>query len=319
MSKPLALSGIKPTGTPHLGNYFGMIQPMLDLRGTHRVFCFIADYHALTTETDPQEIRRYTKEVVATIVALRGDSPVTIFRQSQVPGVHELAWYLSCVTNLGTLQRAHAYKASVAEGSTLNVGTFMYPALMAADILLYGTDVVPVGQDQHQHVQIAQEMANHFNHTYGHTFREPKAWFQSNVVVPGKDGRKMSKSYRNTLPIFATEVGVRKYVREMVTDSTPLSEPKDPTKCPVANLYRLVCPQNADRMDALYRAGGYGYGSAKEELTQALLDRFKEPRERYLSLWDDQESIDSILEAGQEEALKVVQGTLAAIRKKVGL
>jgi tryptophanyl-tRNA synthetase len=316
------VTGIKPTGEAHLGNYFGMMDRVIRMQEHKRVFCFIADYHALTTLHDPDAIRYNTYAILAAFLALGMDpSQVVLFRQSAVPEVHELAWLLSCMTGMGTLLRAHAFKAAEAEGRSLNVGTFTYPALMAADILLYQADEVPVGEDQHQHVQIAQEMARHLNATYVEEFfRQPKPLIQSGLIVPGNDGRKMSKSYGNTLPVMADPPQVRSFVKRIKTDSTPLEEPKDPSKCVVAQLHRLIAPPaEADAMDAKYRAGGFGYGHAKEALLAAHEARFGEAHTNYRRFYMDRPKIDRILAVGAEIAREEARKVLGPIRDLVGI
>lgn len=319
---PRALTGVKPTGEPHLGNYFGAIAPAIKLQEDHIALYFIADYHALTTERDPKAIRRNTLNIAAAFLALGLDvgdgSGSFLFRQSAVHRVHELAWYLSVVTGMGTLQRGHAVKAAEAAGTPLSVGTFTYPVLMAADILLYGTDVVPVGKDQHQHVQMAQEMATHLNAAYGTKLKIPKALISDAPVVPGNDGEKMSKSRGNTLAIFADDKTIKTFVKSMKTDSASLADPKDPTKCPVAQLFRLVAPEHADDMDAKYRAGGYGYGTAKSALIDALIARFEGPRLEYLHILADREELEKTLYYNGRTANHLATDALYAVQQAVG-
>lgn len=323
MYLPTILTGIKPTGVPHLGNYFGAIAPAIELAKSHSLsLYFIADYHALTTVRDPSSLRDDGRSIAATFMALglsTGDGTGTLlFRQSSVPYVHELAWYLSVATGMGTLERSHAYKAAVAAGGNLSVGTFTYPVLMAADILLYGTDMVPVGKDQHQHVQIAQELATHLNAQFGTALKIPKALISEAPVVPGDDGEKMSKSRGNTLEIFASPKEISAFVKRMKTDSTPLDAPKDPTKCPVAKLFRLVAPDRADEMDRKYREGGYGYGHAKKELTDAIIARFEGPRVEYLHLLKDEVAFEQELTHDGEGAAKYADRVLSDVRIAVG-
>lgn len=318
---PTVLSGIKPTGIPHLGNYYGMVRGLLGLQGASRTLCMVADFHALTTLRDRDALHAYTLDVAATLLAvgLRADvanSDVLLFRQSEVPRVHELAWYLSCVTGRGTLDRNHTVKAAKENGNQLSVGTYTYPVLMAADILLYGTDVVPVGKDQHQHLQMAQEMATHFNADRGtDVLKVPKAFIAGVDTVPGLDGRKMSKSYGNTLSVVASENEIRAFVKKMVTDSTALADPKDPTKCPVANLYRLVDPTGAPDMDRRYLEGGYGYGHAKTRLTEALVEGFRMERERYRNLRACEGYLYDTLRRGEERARYMADSTLETVRR----
>lgn len=318
------LTGIKPTGVLHLGNFFGMVQQILELQRDPNVesLVFLADYHALTTCQDPMLLRKNTLEMARTLLALGVDPErTTLFRQSVVPQVHELAWILSTVTGMGSLFRCHAYKAAEAKGEegVMNHGTFSYPVLMAADILLYGTHEVPVGQDQHQHVQVAQDMATHLEGAYGPGLVvRPKARLYTGQEVPGYDGRKMSKSYGNILSPLATEDEARAFVRRIKTDSTPLEDPKDPSACVVARLHRLVAtPEEADTMDAAYRAGGYGYGHAKQALVAAVRTRFAEARERYYALTDD--DVSGVLFEGGMKAQALATVILARVRTRVGL
>lgn len=324
-----SLSGIKPTGAPHLGNLYGMILPAIALQETHKAFYFIADYHALTTARDPNEVRRNSLEIAATFLAfgLRAgragngnlEAPL-LFRQSAVPEVHELSWMLSCVTGTGTMNRCHAVKAAEAKGEMLNLGTYTYPALMAADILLYGSDVVPVGRDQHQHVQVAQEMATHFNAAYGPTLKIPEVRISPAATVVGSDGEKMGKSRGNYLPIFAEDRDIAKYVKGMKTDSTPLEAPKNPMECPVANLFRVVAPaSDSAEMDRRYLEGGYGYGHAKSRLVEALSSFLKEPRETYLRLMSDPATLELCLRRDALVARTEAEKTIQRVRQSVGI
>ncbi|MEJ2658105.1 MAG: tryptophan--tRNA ligase [Desulfobacterales bacterium] len=251
----IALTGIKPTGTPHIGNYLGMIKPALELVQRYQTLYFIADYHALTTERDPEKLKRQTYEAAAVWLALGLDpEKVVFFRQSDIPEVFELTWILACLTPKGLLNRAHAYKSTVEENirqgkntdDNINAGLFSYPVLMAADILLFGTHVVPVGQDQKQHVEIARDIAFGFNSHYGKVFTMPEVMTRRDVMsVPGVDGRKMSKAYRNTIPIFANDEVIRRQVMAIVTDSKPPEAPKDPETSNLFVLYRYFAPPEA--------------------------------------------------------------------------
>jgi tryptophanyl-tRNA synthetase len=248
----IALTGIKPTGTPHIGNYLGMIKPALELVQNYRALYFIADYHALTTERNSEELNRQIYEVAATWLALGLDpEKVVFFRQSDIPEVFELTWILACLASKGLLNRAHAYKAAVEENireerrsdDNINAGLFNYPVLMAADILLFGTHLVPVGQDQKQHVEIARDIAFSFNSCYGKVFGIPEALIQKDVMnVPGVDGRKMSKTYNNTIPIFTDSKVIRRQVMHIVTDSKPPEVPKNPEQVQRLCLVPALCP-----------------------------------------------------------------------------
>lgn len=323
-SRQRSLSGIKPTGTPHLGNLLGMIEPAIALQDTHEAFYFVADLHALTTGRDPALLRRSTYEVTATFLALGLDPERAVFwRQSDVPEVVELAWHLGCVTNLGLLLRAHAYKAAQEKGEEglLSSGTFYYPVLMAADILAYDANVVPVGRDQVQHIEMAQDMAGHLNAVYGDCLRRPEPLVQSEVhTIPGTDGRKMSKSYQNTIDIFLGDKALRKAVMGIKTDSTPVEAPKDPDTCSVFQLYKLVA--TADETVALaaqYRGGNFGYGHAKQALFEALVTHLGPARERYHSLLADTDTLDDVLSHGRTRARAIAREVLGRVRERVGL
>lgn len=316
-----ALTGIKPTATPHIGNLLGAIVPALRLQETHDAYYFIADYHALTTVHDGARMRGWVREVAATWLALGLDPARTVlWVQSDVPEVCELAWILSCVTGHGVLERAHAYKAAVADGRDINVGIFTYPVLMAADILLYDTDVVPVGKDQKQHVEIARDMAIAFNHRFGDTLVVPEVAIQEEVAtVPGLDGRKMSKSYGNGIEIFLPAKQLRKKLMSIVTDSKGMEEPKDPTTCNVFALYKLFAtPEQVADLAARYRAGGLGYGHAKQELFEVMDARLAPARARYEALLADPAALDPVLEDGAARARAVARATIDRVRQAAG-
>ncbi|MFH1466373.1 MAG: tryptophan--tRNA ligase [Pseudomonadota bacterium] len=319
---PRSLTGIKPTGMPHLGNYLGMIRPALAMTASHEAYYFIADYHALTTMRDRDLVERYTLQLTAAWLALGLDPARTVlFRQSDVPEVCELTWFLSCVTPLGLLKRAHAFKDAEAKGGDINGGTFMYPVLMAADILAYDSDVVPVGKDQKQHVEMARDMAIAFNHHFGDVLRIPEPVIRPEVAtIPGLDGRKMSKSYDNTIPLLLAPKPLRKLIMSMKTDSTPLEEPKDPETCRVFELYRLLAtPAQTEDLAARYRAGNFGYGHAKQELYQLMEEVFAGPRDRYHALIAAPATTRDILAEGAERAKMVAKGTLLRVRDATGI
>ncbi len=326
----IALTGIKPTGAPHIGNYLGMIKPALELVQSYRALYFIADYHALTTERNPEKLKQQIYEVAATWLALGLDpEKVMFFRQSDIPEVFELTWILSCVTAKGLLNRAHAYKAVVEENirqgrntdDNINAGLFSYPVLMAADILLFGTRVVPVGQDQQQHVEIARDIASGFNAHYGTVFTIPEAMIRKDVMnVPGVDGRKMSKSYRNTIPIFADEKRVRKQVMRIVTDSKPPEAPKNPEVCNLFSLYRYFAPpEDLEETRRLYIRGGARYSDIKNKLIVLLLEKFKEGRGTYKALLNDRPAIERILKQGAVAARTIAKPVLAEVRRGIGI
>ncbi|MDQ3556833.1 MAG: tryptophan--tRNA ligase [Gemmatimonadota bacterium] len=316
------LSGIQPSGTLHLGNYFGMMRPALELQERGEAFFFIADYHALTTVRDPEALRRNVREVATDFLACGLDPERTaFFRQSDVPQVAELAWLLSTVTPMGLLERAHSYKDKTARGLAASHGLFAYPVLMAADILLYDSDVVPVGRDQKQHLEITRDIAVKFNEAYGEVFKLPEPDIREDVaVVPGTDAQKMSKSYGNTLPLFGEAKALRKRVMGIVTDSTPLEEPKPTEGSTIFALYRLVAPPGeVERMEAEFRAGGIGYGEFKRRLFEALWDSFAPMRERREALLCEPERVDAVLRDGAARARAVAERTMERVRRATGL
>ena len=328
--KQITLTGIKPTGQPHIGNYLGMIKPALELAKDYQALYFIADYHALTTVKDKKQLRHLTYQATATWLAL-GLNPdeVIFYRQSDIPEVFELSWALSCFTAKGLLNRAHAYKAIVddniaagrEEDKNINVGLFTYPVLMAADILLFGTHIVPVGFDQQQHLEITRDIALTFNRNYGDVLTIPEAVIRKEVMtIPGIDGRKMSKSYNNVIPIFAPPNQVRKPVMRIVTDSKRPEEPKDPDECNIFAIYRHFA--DADAVAAkqqLYLNGGLAYGEMKKELLALLETTFSAQREQYNVLMDNPDELDKILDAGVEKARDIAIPILAKVRKAVGV
>ena len=326
----IALTGIKPTGTPHIGNYLGMIKPALELVQRYQAFYFIADYHALTTERDPEELNRQIYEVAATWLALGLDpEKVVFFRQSDVPEVFELTWILSCLTAKGLLNRAHAYKAAVdenirqgrSEDDNINAGLYNYPVMMAADILLFGTHVVPVGQDQKQHIEIVRDIASSFNSQYGKVFTIPEALIRKDVMsIPGVDGRKMSKAYRNTIPIFADDQVIRRQVMGIITDSKPPEAPKNPDACNVFSLYQYFAPPEAvEKTRMIYLKGGARYSDIKRELIELLIEKFKEGRRAYDVLLRDKPGIDRILKQGAATARNIAKPLLSKVRQKIGI
>lgn len=316
------LTGIQPSGQLHIGNYFGSMRPMLERQGQGEMFWFIANYHALTTVHDAEALRRQTWDVALDFLACGLDPAKTVFyRQSDVPEVQELAWILSNVTPLGLLERCHSYKDKLAKGIAPNHGLLAYPVLMAADILLMQTDLVPVGKDQKQHLEVTRDIAIKFNNLFGETFKLPEpAIAEAVAVVPGTDGQKMSKSYGNTIELFGPAKQVRKKIMGIVTDSTPLEAPKDPEKCNVFKLYKLFATpaQQAD-LAARYRAGGMGYGTAKKELADQFETLFAPLRERRAELAAHPDDVEDILRAGAAKARAEAQKTLHAARRAVGL
>lgn len=318
------LTGIQSTGTPHLGNLMGAILPAISMGRSagNDAFLFIADLHSFTTVRNPEVLRENTYAVAAAWLALGLDvERVTFYRQSDVPEVAELAWYLGCLTPFPMLANAHSFKDKSANVNQVNAGLFYYPVLMAADILLYDGQVVPVGKDQKQHLEITRDIAGAFNRAYGEdTFVVPEARIDEQLMtIPGTDGRKMSKSYGNTINIFLPEQELKKQVMGIVTDSKALEEPKDPATDNVFQLFRLVAPAAAvAEMEAKYRAGGYGYGHAKKELLGTLLERFARQRATFQALMADKGELDRQLAVGARKARTVAQATLARVRSRAG-
>ena len=316
------LSGIQPTGRFHWGNYFGAIRQYIALQNEESAFYFLADLHALTTVRDPDLLRQYTQDAAIDLLALGLDpDQATLFRQSDVPEVTELTWILLTVTNLSLLEKCHAYKDKVAKGRAAEAGLFTYPVLMAADILIYDSDIVPVGIDQVQHIEVTRDVAQKFNSIYGETLRLPEARVrQESAKVPGTDGEKMSKSYGNTIEIFEPAKKLRKKIMSIKTDSTPLEDPKDPDACSVFALYQLFASD--DRQQSLadrYRAGGMGYGTAKQELYEAAIDFFAEARARREELLASPDRVEQILQHGAEKARKKAKEVLERVRCACGL
>ncbi|HEY5621600.1 MAG TPA: tryptophan--tRNA ligase, partial [Pontiella sp.] len=277
------LSGIQPSGKLHIGNYFGMMKPAIELQEQGEAYLFIANYHALTTVHDGDALRQMTMDVALDFLAAGIDPKKTAFyRQSDLPEVNELAWILSTLTPMGLLERCHSYKDKVAKGIAASHGLFAYPVLMAADILAVNANVVPVGRDQKQHVEVTRDLAIKFNNTFGEVFTVPEPSIREHVaVVPGIDGQKMSKSYDNTIEIFAEGKPLKKRVMSVVTDSKELEDPKDPETCNVFALYKLLSTEE-EQVDLAerYRAGGLGYGHAKTELLEKINEHFAPMREK---------------------------------------
>jgi len=294
----------------------------LQLQAEHNSFYFIADYHALTSNPTPAEVAGHTLDVAMDYIALGLDTEKTVFwRQSDVPEVTELTWLLSCVTPMGLLQRCTSYKDKVAQGLSPNHGLFAYPVLQAADILIYNSDLVPVGADQKQHIEVTRDIAIRFNNAYSEVFTVPKEHIiESVAVVPGIDGRKMSKSYGNTIEIFESEKSVKKKIMKIVTDSTPVEEPKDPDKCNVFALLKLVAsPEELAEWENKYRNGGMGYGQAKKRLAELMIDYFKPFRQKRNELENNIDYVKEVLANGAERAKAVAGKTLEKARQAIGL
>ena len=315
------LSGIQPTGRLHLGNYFGMIRPAVELQTKGEAYYFLADYHALTGVSEVGQLEGLVKETFLDLLACGVDPErAVVFRQSAVPEVHELAWYLSTVTPMGLLERCHSYKDKIAKGISPSHGLFAYPVLMAADILLYDADRVPVGQDQKQHLEVARDIAGKFNEKYGQVFKLPESIIREDAgVVPGVDGQKMSKSYGNTLEIFAPEKDLRKKIMAIKTDSTPVEAPKAVEGSTLWGLVRLM-GTDAERSE--YRAkmekGGTGYGDLKKGLADLVLREFDGMRKKREELASNLPRVEQWMKDGAAKARKTAEQVLARVRAAVG-
>ncbi len=316
------LSGIQPSGSLHLGNFFGMMKKMIEHQENHELFCFIANYHAMTSVSDGKALAKGTLEAAANFLALGMDPEKSIFWvQSDVPEVQELTWVLSNFTPMGLLERCHSFKDKTARGIAANHGLFAYPVLMAADILLYQSEKVPVGKDQKQHVEVTRDIAVKFNNEHGEIFTLPEPEIDEEVAtVPGLDGQKMSKSYGNTIDLFQDEKSLRKQIMRIVTDPTPVEEPKNPDKCNVFQIYRLFMSKEQEaELRRRYEAGGMGYGEVKEELFVTVRDFFAPYTERRNELLANTEELRRILAQGADKARHTALKTLRKVRKKTGL
>src|SRR5512132_842205 len=316
------LSGLQPSGALHIGNYFGMMRPAMALQAEGEALYFVADYHALTSLRDPDVLRANSRRVALDFLACGLDPErATLFRHSDVPQVTELAWILSTVAPMGLLERATSYKDKLARGMGANVGLFSYPILMAADILIYDSDVVPVGKDQKQHIEIARDLAVKMNETYGQLFKLPEPRIQpATETVPGIDGQKMSKSYGNNIDIFGDEKEMRKRVMSIVTDSTPMEAPKDPANSIIFKLYSLVASKNEiAAMREQFLKGGTGYGDFKKQLFEKLWEYFAPMRKRREEILADEAYIDNVLENGATRANEIAEQVMKRVREAVGL
>ena len=326
MSEKIVLTGIKPTGTPHLGNYVGALKPLVDMSMNNRTFMFIADLHALNTMHDPHEIAEHTYEIAAMLIAmgLNLDNAI-LFRQSDIVQVYQLATMLCNVTPKGLMNRAHSYKAMVEKNTAIgedvdagvNMGLYTYPILMAADILLYDSDIVPVGADQKQHVEFARDIAGYFNHIYGETFKLPEPVISETAgTIPGLDGRKMSKSYDNTIPLFAPEGELKKKIMRIITDSKTPEESKDPDESTIFLLYRhFASAEETEKFRQMFIAGGMGYGTAKTILFEKINSVLAGARKEYERLMANRGEIDAILADGAAKARAVAEKTFARVRR----
>jgi len=328
--RQISLTGIKPTGTPHLGNYLGSIRPALSLAKNEstQAFYFIADYHSLTSVHQGDQLRHDIYEVAATWLACGLDpKKVTLYKQSDIPEILELNWILSCFCAKGLMNRAHAYKAKSSDNTKegrdidfgINMGLYGYPVLMAADILILNSDIVPVGADQLQHVEIARDLANAFNHHYGEVIKLPKAQERDDKLVVGLDGRKMSKSYNNTIPLFVAEKKLRKMIMKIVTDSLPPEAPKDPNNSTIMDLYKMFATtEEVEKLTAEYLKG-IGWGFAKQELFEVINRELSPYRERYNYFMENKAEIDQILEEGAVKARELARKNLSEIKSKIGV
>jgi tryptophanyl-tRNA synthetase len=316
------LSGIQPSGQLHIGNYFGMMLPMIRNMEKGELYAFIVNLHALTSVHEREKLSEGTLEAAADFIALGLDPDRCIFWvQGDVPEVTELTWILSTLTSMGLLERCHSYKDKIAKGIAPSHGLFSYPVLMAADILLYQAEVVPVGKDQKQHLEVARDIGIRFNHIFGETFVIPEPAIEESVAtVPGVDGQKMSKSYDNTIPIFSEGKQLKKRVMAIQTDSKPVEEPKDPDICNLFNIFKLFAP--ADRLAEvrkLYVEGGAAYGYIKQELVELIADYFKDARAKRAELLQNKDSLKKILAQGAQKARDKAAPTLELVRQRVGL
>src|SRR5664279_747836 len=319
---PRILSGIQPTGVLHIGNYFGMIQPAIALQAEGEAFYFIANYHALTSLKDPNVLRENCRRVALDFLACGFDPERgVLFMQSDVPQVTELAWILSTVAPMGLLERAHSYKDKIARGMAASAGLFTYPVLMAADILIYDSDVVPVGKDQKQHIEITRDLAGKMNEAFGEIFKLPEPRIQSlAAIVPGIDGQKMSKSYGNTIDVFGDEKETRKRVMSIVTDSTPVEAPKDPDSSTVFQLYSLfAAKEETTAMREAFQRGGTGFGDFKKQLFAKLWDFFEPMRKRRTEILAEPGYIDAVLKRGALRANEEADKVMARVRGAIGL
>jgi tryptophanyl-tRNA synthetase len=319
------LSGIQPSGPLHIGNYFGALKQFIDLQNANDAYYFVADYHALTSVRNAPQLRSYTFDVIVTMLSLGLDpEKSTLFVQSDVPETTELAWLLSTVTPMGWLEKCVSYKDKIEQGLPAEHGLFAYPALQAADILLYDADLVPVGQDQKQHLEITRDIAERFNRVYGagtDVFRLPKPHILEAVaVIPGLDGRKMSKSYNNTIDIFDDPAVIRKKVKKFVTDSTPVEAPKNPDTCALFNLYKLFAPpDDLAEVERRYREGGIGYGEVKTRMGEAMISRFASAREHRADWLAHPERVAEVRAAGAAKAKTTARVILDRARAACGV
>jgi tryptophanyl-tRNA synthetase len=317
------LTGIQSSGDLHWGNYFGAIKPMLDFQADKKneMFFFIADLHSFTSQTDPQKFAEYQTNAVLDWLALGVDPEKSLFyRQSDIRSHTELTWILLCQTPMGLLERAHSFKDKKAKGLEANAGLFTYPVLMASDILLYDANKVPVGKDQKQHVEMARDIAQKFNHRYGETFTTPDPVIPDNIAsIPGLDGQKMSKSYGNTIEIFADEATLKKKIMSIKTESVAMGDPIDPKTCSVFAFHKLFGNPNLSTLEKQYKSGEIGFGDSKKQLFELVWEFFADARKRRGELEKDSKLVENILKKGAEKANAIAEKKLQNVRKKMGL
>ena len=316
------LSGIQPTGLPHLGNYFGMMKAAIEIQEKGEAFYFVADLHALTTVRDPEALRQNSREVATDFLACGLDpAKACLFRQSDITCIPELAWILSTVTPMGLLERCHSYKDKLAKGLQASLGLFSYPVLMAADILAYDSDVVPVGRDQKQHLEVTRDIAVKINELYGEIFKLPEPMIRDeSAAIPGTDGAKMSKSYGNTVELFLEEAALKKKIMGIQTDSTPVEAPKSIEGSAILGIYKHVSsPSDYAAMEADFLAGGKGYGDFKKRLFAAVWEYFSPMRERRAQIAADPGELDRILKQGAERANDITYPVMERLREAIGL
>jgi tryptophanyl-tRNA synthetase len=316
------LSGIQPTGLPHLGNYFGMMKPAIELQDKGEAYYFIADLHALTTVRDPDALRRNTREIAIDFLACGLDpARACLFRQSDITCIPELSWILATVTPMGLLERCHSYKDKVAKGLPSSLGLFSYPVLMAADILAYDSDLVPVGKDQKQHLEVTRDIAVKINELYGEIFRLPEPMIRDeSAAIPGTDGAKMSKSYGNTIELFMEEAPLKKRIMGIQTDSSPVESPKPTEGSAILGIYRTIAsPADYAAMEESFRIGGTGYGDYKKRLFATVWEYFEGMRAERARIAEDPAEVDRILSEGAARAAAVAAPVMDRLRKAIGL
>ena len=316
------LTGIQSSGAPHLGNILGAILPAIELSKKNESFLFIADLHALTTVKNKQLLKENTLATAATWLAFGLDTKHNaLYRQSDIPQVTELMWYLNCITPYPMLANAHSFKDKSDKLSDVNTGLFTYPVLMAADIILYNADIVPVGKDQLQHLEITRDIAKRFNFLFGETFVIPNSKIDThNMIIPGTDGKKMSKSYNNHINILASEKVLKKQIMSIVTDSKGLDDSKNPETCNIFQIYKLIASENqVQELIDKYKKGGFGYGHAKNELFKLILEKFQHPRQKFNELIDNPTAIENELLNGAKKATQIANSVMKNVKSKLGL